>query len=151
MIDIEALNNQLVSRGLSLQQRCDTHYQVSDPFGVLVDVWPTTGKYLEHNSRPGQKARNGSEADVVQLATRMATKAEPADDKSRRVEAHGTEQERKSGPGCIVIERSGSHFHLYTQGKFASKLTWEELLGLVASLTIGNKQPCLQWLKDAGD
>lgn len=29
----------------------------------------------------------------------------------------------------------------------ASELGWDEMLGLIASMTIGDKKPLLQWLK----
>ena len=36
---------------------------------------------------------------------------------------------------------------VYTDGKIADRLGWEEMIGMIASLTIPAVKPCLQWLK----
>ncbi|TWU39813.1 hypothetical protein Poly51_64040 [Rubripirellula tenax] len=48
-----------------------------------------------------------------------------------------------------VVERdNGSKDYTVTNnGKFADRLTFDEMLGLIASLTMPESRRCIQWLK----
>ena len=49
----------------------------------------------------------------------------------------------------IEIESTiGNYFVVKSDGKTSEELGWDELLGLVATLTIPDKKPCVHWLKD---
>lgn len=47
----------------------------------------------------------------------------------------------------INIKKAEYGFDVYYEDKLADSLTWDEMLGLVASITMPEKKPCLQWLK----
>lgn len=48
-----------------------------------------------------------------------------------------------------VVERdSGAKDYTVTEnGKFADRLTFDEMLGLIASLTMPESRRCIQWMK----
>jgi len=49
----------------------------------------------------------------------------------------------------IEIESTtGNFFVVKSDGKTSEELGWDELLGLVAALTMPDKRPCVHWLKD---
>lgn len=49
----------------------------------------------------------------------------------------------------IEIESTaGNLFIVKSDGKTSDELGWDELLGLVAALTIPDKKPCVHWMKD---
>lgn len=48
----------------------------------------------------------------------------------------------------IEIESTtGNYFVVKSDGKTSEELGWDELLGLVAALTIPEKKPCVHWMK----
>lgn len=47
----------------------------------------------------------------------------------------------------IKIINNDNSFTVYYKDKYAKELCWDEMLGLVASLTISDKKPCQQWLR----
>lgn len=47
----------------------------------------------------------------------------------------------------IITRRTERTFDVGTDGRLADQLGWDEMLGLVASLTMPDKRPCLHWLK----
>ena len=48
----------------------------------------------------------------------------------------------------IEIESTtGNYFTVKSDGKTSDELGWDELLGLVAALTIPEKKPCVHWMK----
>lgn len=49
----------------------------------------------------------------------------------------------------ICNKEKYSSFTVYYKDKFAEDLGWDEMLGLIASLTISEGKPCQQWLKTA--
>lgn len=49
----------------------------------------------------------------------------------------------------IEIESTtGNFFVVKSDGKTSDELGWDELLGLVAALTIPDKKPCVHWMKN---
>lgn len=46
-----------------------------------------------------------------------------------------------------IIHNENSSFTVSYKDKYADELCWEEMLGLIASLTISNNKPCQQWLR----
>ena len=48
-----------------------------------------------------------------------------------------------------IIQNKDNSFTVYYKDKYAKELCWDEMLGLIASLTISNNKPCQQWLKTA--
>lgn len=46
-----------------------------------------------------------------------------------------------------IIHNENSSFTVYYKDKYADELCWEEMLGLIASLTISSNKPCQQWLR----
>ena len=49
----------------------------------------------------------------------------------------------------IEIESTtGNFFVVKSDGKTSEELGWDELLGLVAALTIPDKKPCVHWMKN---
>lgn len=52
----------------------------------------------------------------------------------------------------IISREIGGITYKVTQGdKFAEGLTFDEMLGLVASLTIPEKKPCIFWMRTQAD
>lgn len=47
----------------------------------------------------------------------------------------------------IIITNSSQGFNVIKDDKRAIGLCWEEMLGLVASLTFPENKPCIQWLR----
>ena len=47
----------------------------------------------------------------------------------------------------IKIINNDNSFTVYYKDKYANELCWDEMLGLIASLTISDKKPCQQWLR----
>ena len=47
----------------------------------------------------------------------------------------------------IKIINNDNSFTVYYKDKYAKELCWDEMLGLIASLTISDKKPCQQWLR----
>lgn len=44
---------------------------------------------------------------------------------------------------CIkIIHNENNSFTVFYKDKYANELCWEEMLGLIASLTISNNKPC---------
>lgn len=49
---------------------------------------------------------------------------------------------------CIkIIHNENNSFTVSYKDKYADELCWEEMLGLIASLTISSNKPCQQWLR----
>lgn len=49
---------------------------------------------------------------------------------------------------CIkIVQGKNNSFTVYHKDKYADELCWEEMLGLIASLTISNNNPCQQLLR----
>ncbi len=48
-----------------------------------------------------------------------------------------------------IVKNENMGFTVYYKDKYAKELCWDEMLGLVASLTISNNKPCQQWLRTA--
>ena len=49
---------------------------------------------------------------------------------------------------CIkIIHNENNSFTVSYKDKYADELCWEEMLGLIASLTISNNNPCQQTFK----
>ena len=47
----------------------------------------------------------------------------------------------------IMIEKTESGlFNVRLGEKWADNLAWDEMIGLVASITMPERRPCLQWL-----
>ena len=46
-----------------------------------------------------------------------------------------------------IIHNKNSSFTVYYKDKYADELCWEEMLGLIASLTISGNRPYQQWLR----
>lgn len=46
-----------------------------------------------------------------------------------------------------IIQDINNSFSVHYKDKYANELCWDEMLGLVASLTISDNKPCQQWLK----
>ena len=46
-----------------------------------------------------------------------------------------------------ITHNKDNSFTVYYKDKYAKELCWEEMLGLVASLTISGNKPCQQWLR----
>ena len=46
-----------------------------------------------------------------------------------------------------IIHNENSSFTVYYKDKYADELCWEEMLGLIASLTISGDRPYQQWLR----
>lgn len=48
----------------------------------------------------------------------------------------------------ITIKYSSDHGWLVIQGnKTSDRMTWDEMMGLLASLTMPRDRPCLQWMR----
>jgi hypothetical protein len=47
----------------------------------------------------------------------------------------------------ITIKPDGKMFDVHQGDKSSGPLGWDEMLGLVASLTISYKKPCQQWMR----
>lgn len=71
-INIESLREQVESDGLMLHRCSEHHWQISDEAGPLLNVWPTTGKYLDFDAKPGRKANVGSLEKIVERAVDLA-------------------------------------------------------------------------------
>lgn len=67
MIDTDLLRNKLIPLGLRLVHCCDTHCQVSDDVGPILDVWPSVNKVREVGGR-GKAFRINGEDDIVRSA-----------------------------------------------------------------------------------
>ena len=49
---------------------------------------------------------------------------------------------------CIkIIHNENNSFTVSYKDKYADELCWEEMLGLIASLTISSNKPYQQWLR----
>nr|DAR76375.1 MAG TPA: hypothetical protein [Caudoviricetes sp.] len=46
-----------------------------------------------------------------------------------------------------IIHNENNSFTVSYKDKYADELCWEEMLGLIASLTISSNKPCQQWLR----
>ena len=46
-----------------------------------------------------------------------------------------------------IIHNENNSFTVSYKDKYANELCWEEMLGLIASLTISSNKPCQQWLR----
>ena len=46
----------------------------------------------------------------------------------------------------IITQRESGTFDVKQGERWADNLGWDEMLGLVASMTIPEHRPCLQWL-----
>ena len=47
----------------------------------------------------------------------------------------------------ITIEQNdGGDWNVYQDDRYADRLSYDEMLGLVAALTMPDKRPCLQWM-----
>lgn len=80
---IERLTREAASEGLGVRKCSDTHYQICDELGPLVDVWPTTNKYRSCNAKPAASALSGGARKAVKQALFVARKrpegCEPAE------------------------------------------------------------------------
>lgn len=47
----------------------------------------------------------------------------------------------------IITYHSDTGWVLKYDGKTSDRMSWDEMLGLLASITMPDKRPCLQWLK----
>lgn len=47
----------------------------------------------------------------------------------------------------IKIINNDNSFTVYYKDKYTKELGWDEMLGLIASLTISSNKPCQQWLR----
>ena len=47
----------------------------------------------------------------------------------------------------IVIKNNGSFYTIVQGNKSSVELGYDEMLGLLVSLTLPEKRPCLQWMK----
>ena len=47
----------------------------------------------------------------------------------------------------LKIEYKNNHWYVYFDNKIADHLTYEEMIGLVASITMPRERKCLNWLE----
>ena len=74
---LSRLRSAVTYRGFSLRKCHNTHFQVCDEHGPLLNVWPTTRKYLEFDAAKGMKARRGTVEEIVRRAARLRLHRKP--------------------------------------------------------------------------
>lgn len=78
MIDINKLRAAATAEGLLLHKCHDSHWQVCDDTGPLVNVWPTTGKVLDFEAPPGKKAHIADINSIIVRARMLTMQRSPA-------------------------------------------------------------------------
>jgi hypothetical protein len=76
VIDIEVVSSRLmdIDDELEVAICTNSHYQVHRQGKVLLDIWPTTGKFRVHDAPQGSPAVVGSADDVLDVVEWLLSK-----------------------------------------------------------------------------
>lgn len=107
---IDELKMECADAGLYLRKCSDTHYQIHDEVGTLVDVWPTTNKFRWHGADESQKAKSGSARKAVQQAEFTARRREGDFKKVDR----DPQPVRQQSDACEMADVQRARIHLLT-------------------------------------
>lgn len=76
-IDLEVVFPRLMDMDceVTLESCTSSHWQVRRKDKVLIDIWPTTGKFRVHDAPQGSPAVTGSADDVLDVAEWLLSKS----------------------------------------------------------------------------
>ena len=77
MIVLNQLKSEAAKSGFAIGRCSEHHLQVCDENGPLVNVWPSTGKFLSFFAKQGVKSRSGDVGDIIALAAEESMKRNP--------------------------------------------------------------------------
>lgn len=107
---IDELKFECAEAGFGLRKCSDTHYQIHDEAGALIDVWPTTNKYRWHGANESQKAKNGSAHKAVQQALFTASRRGSVIDGSFKVDRDSQPRPQQSDTRELAdVQRARIH------------------------------------------
>ena len=76
VIDLEVVSSRLIriDSGLTIDRCVSTHWQIRHWSKVLLDLWPTSGRFRVHDAPQGSPAVTGSADDVLAVVEWLLSK-----------------------------------------------------------------------------